>query len=151
MPSYIEPKPTSYKKITYMSRLEARWAVFFDNYKPIMDCCYATHVLTLTEDEQYIDSYRPDFSFYWPHVNSRRHFLEIKPIKPNADYIKRLSRFARGIPDIIILAYGNFYKTQPVIQVYSQKGKLTKPIPMNLMFTRSTVAIKAASHYRFDL
>lgn len=152
MVSYIEPKPTRYKKVLYRSRLEARWAVFLDGYKDLKDCAYESFVIKL-KSENYRDQYIPDFSFRWPLVSNKVHFLEVKPRKPTNEYYRRLALLSKMIPNPILIAFGSFYKTQPLIHTFNGKGfgTLTKPIPLNLLFPRSTAAIKRAAGYRFDL
>ena len=152
MVAFIEAKPTRYMGEQFRSRLEARWAVFLHHYKRILKWGYETHHLTLTDNaDSVLDNYTPDFSFYWAKFPKMLIFLEVKPTKPNKEYFKRLSEFSKYADQPIILAYGSFYKTQPIIIIFGPLGGMGKAIPLNLAFHKCTSAIKKAGNYRFDL
>jgi len=83
------PKPTWYNNYYFRSKLEAKWAVFFDLMKIVWE--YEPEAFTCEDGSQYT----PDF--YLPHVflrdEQRGVYLEIKPLsyEDNQQYIKRIS------------------------------------------------------------
>ena len=83
------PKPTWYNNYYFRSKLEAKWAVFFDLMKIRWE--YEPEAFICADGSQYT----PDF--YLPHVflrdEKRGLYLEIKPSSFDGDdtYIKRIS------------------------------------------------------------
>jgi hypothetical protein len=162
----IDPKPTIYRNVKYASRLEARWAVFFDNCSNIINFEYEPTTWKLPNGW----SYTPDFlvTYYDPQSKRCQLYIEIKPEIPNDDY----TNFIRDIvvhnklPGILIIA-GPMYKDEPVVCCYISKrtqqaivkairtGDLryletALPHPADL-FTNSEQARARATAYRFDL
>jgi hypothetical protein len=83
LPQEIKPIPTRYRGCFYRSRLEARWAVFFDSIG----------IKYLYEPEGFIidgERYLPDF--YLPDMYL---WIEIKPfIPPSEEWMRKYIRFA---------------------------------------------------------
>lgn len=91
----IKPIETIYKGYRFRSRLEARWAVFFD----------ALGIEYEYEPEGYVVSngfrYLPDFK-----LKKYEIFVEIKPSYTNKDYIQNLEEFAYAIDRPLLLICG---------------------------------------------
>ena len=91
----IKPKTTNYGEILYRSRIEAKWAVFFDSlgveyeYEPYYEEVGTDHVTY---------NYLPDF--YLP---NQEIFLEIKPGIPVELEKRKAAFWCKDIQDIIIL------------------------------------------------
>jgi hypothetical protein len=89
----IKAIETNYKGYKFRSRLEARWAVFFD----------AAEIKWEYEPEGYVtskgDCYLPDF--YLPEENL---FVEVKGIIPDDDGYEKLSTFSleKGTPILLV-------------------------------------------------
>lgn len=96
----IKPIETVYSGYRFRSRLEARWAVFFD-YAGI-DYQYEPEGYVLDDGTMYLpDFYLPDFDL----------FVEIKPLKRNNEKERRTwedkcFRFAFNTNQSILLCYG---------------------------------------------
>lgn len=82
----LTPIETSYKGVTFRSRLEARWAVFFDELH--VRWLYEPEGFVLPSGARYLpDFFLPDFN-YWIEIKpelieDRRHgeFMELVPYK----------------------------------------------------------------------
>lgn len=77
---------TIYKGVKFRSRLEARWAVFFDEYGLKWEYEPETFEISLwdsVKEERYKDWYCPDF--YLPELEM---YIEIKPDKEGNDWNK---------------------------------------------------------------
>jgi hypothetical protein len=131
MEASIKAKPTRYKDVIYRSRLEATWAVYFDEsfgegavkYETILGRTKATAYrdmrefiavcnegLRCIEGDLHGEQYVPDFTVLF---ESQRgvHFWEIKPTFPGPEYLKKLRQVAAqigmyGYP--LILGCGSF-------------------------------------------
>lgn len=85
---------TTYHGVTYRSRLEARWAVFFD----------ALHLHHEYEAEAFTDgnrSYLPDF-----HVPSLKTFFECKPEYPGLEEVERARIAGEATEHRVIIVCG---------------------------------------------
>jgi len=158
MVGYIEAKPTYYKKVKYRSRLEARWAVFLDSSPDINEWAYEEYKMVLSSTPEFSgDVYVPDFYYIIcaPEWEDVKVFLEVKPKKPNEEYIKRLARFSRASMEYIVIGYGSFYQEiQPemgLVSRNSKRGGILDSKPLINVFANSRMAIEAATQYRFDL
>lgn len=91
----IKPQKTKYGDIIFASRLEARWAVFFDclgiqyEYEPFY---------SEVETGCRVMYYKPDF--YLKKLNK---FIEVKPSKPYEKENVKAAAWAKHINEIIIL------------------------------------------------
>lgn len=96
----IKPIETVYSGYRFRSRLEARWAVFFDYAR--IDYQYEPEGYVLDDGTMYLpDFYLPDFDL----------FVEIKPFKRNNEEERRTwedkcFRFAFNTNQSILLCYG---------------------------------------------
>jgi len=102
----LKVKPTAYNGYFFRSRLEARWAVFFD----------LAGIKYIYEPETYIcengEQYTPDFYLYESYCRCKEDkgvFLEIKPVNYNLkdylgrqDYEKRIGSAIQPKPLILI-------------------------------------------------
>jgi hypothetical protein len=95
MKNTIKPIETLYKGYKFRSKLEARWAVFFDTAGVKWE--YEPEVYELSTGERYL----PDF--YLPDEDI---FIEIKGEEPNQEYIDKLCRFTTEIKKNVILTIG---------------------------------------------
>lgn len=90
---------TVYKGISFRSRLEARWAVFFDALE--IDYEYEPEGFLLSTGEKYL----PDF--FLPSFQTRGMYVEVKPRSGDFSKAKKFAReceghsmwLAEGIPD----------------------------------------------------
>ncbi|MBI5344467.1 MAG: hypothetical protein HZB21_06645 [Deltaproteobacteria bacterium] len=100
MQDSIKPKRTVYNGIRFKSRLEARWAIFFDNlgieyqYEPEYDEVQAGLAVVW---------YKPDF--FIPSLNCS---IEIKPREPSELSLTKAAGWVDFHPDIYI-----FYELRP--------------------------------------
>ena len=89
----IKPIETDYRGVRFRSRLEARWAVFFD----------AAGIPWTYEPEAYEfdgERYLPDF-----HLPREEAYVEIKPNLPDAEYLQKLQRFGELMDRHVFLAF----------------------------------------------
>ena len=91
MKSFIPAKPTAYDGTTYRSKLEAKWAVFFDALGAEVE--YEPFQIEASNGVRWT----PDF-FIFSGVFNETYVVEIKPIVPNEAYIKFLADIIR-FPD----------------------------------------------------
>ncbi len=93
----IKPKPTRYKDTLFRSRLEARWAVFYDllgiRWEYEKEQAFVTGARTWGPEY----GYKPDFFLpqwgYW---------IEIKPYKPDQKAMDKAAGWARNFGDTFI-------------------------------------------------
>lgn len=137
MSKIFKPIPTKYKGILYKSRLEARWAVFFDvlginvNYEPLTiennnlqwtpDFIPQRGSIRVSSDKFIYDKVRDMKAIYDFFENNNSHkiplLIEIKPRKPNLSYIEYLENFAKsGKYNILICAdYPNLLQLNGIL------------------------------------
>jgi hypothetical protein len=91
----IKPIPTKYKGVQFRSRLEAKWAVFFDGIQ--FPWRYEEMPYRMTNGSKYY----PDFTSVLEFA------IEIKPIVPNQDYRNKLldSSMAQQEPILLLCGY----------------------------------------------
>lgn len=82
---FMKPIPTTYEGVQFRSRLEARWAVFFDELKIFF------HYEPFEFNRNGL-SYTPDFVLHNFFFLDDLSIVEIKPKEPNAEYIEYLKR-----------------------------------------------------------
>lgn len=91
----IRPKKTEYGGIQFRSRIEARWAVFFDSlgikwgYEPL-DEKVGPDYLTIT--------YMPDF-----YLEQQDMFIEVKPTPPFNLEMRKAAYWCKDMQEIVIL------------------------------------------------
>lgn len=98
--------PTTYNSIKYRSRLEARWAVFFDHLN--FDFLYEPFTIKNNDAE-----YLPDFWVYSGFQNQNDVIIEIKPLTPNNEYIDHLCRVHDPAKSDILICVGDPNLAQP--------------------------------------
>ena len=125
---YIKAIPTRFKGILYRSRLEATWAVFWEEVKRLylptpFDYQHEwadIRALLVDSPNQKVKDYKPDFTVgslvrpgeKWPLSFA----LEVKPIWPNSDYLKILREAAYELSKCrlpLFLAVGGFRDEEP--------------------------------------
>lgn len=98
----MKPIPTTYEGVKFRSRLEARWAVFFDQ----LELVWQYEPFTIEDNGK---EYKPDFIIFNLLFN-KPILIEIKPIEPNVEYLSYL----KGISDpekrafLILIGEPNF-------------------------------------------
>lgn len=114
--------PTKYNGIQYRSRLEARWAVFFDSLN-----IWAQYEPFEIFNESRSKSYLPDF---WLGVIGfeQEYLIEVKPITPNDDYLNYLKsiydpNLAKPAPILIVVGEPSFIQPDGF---YITKGGIRK-------------------------
>ena len=97
----MNPKPieTSYKGYRFRSRLEARWAVFFENIGAEWE--YEPQGFDLGDGMLYL----PDFRVRWP-GEERFHWVEVKPGAPDPDELEKVFRLAEATATSVALLIG---------------------------------------------
>jgi hypothetical protein len=91
-------KRTLYREVLYRSRIEARWAVFYDTlgikhkYEPMW--------AEVDSRRGYVN-YKPDFEITVPHDNYT-YYVEIKDDSPTQEAITKACGWARDLGDVII-------------------------------------------------
>jgi len=93
----IQPKPTQYKGIHYRSRLEARWALFFD---------YLKIPVEYEPKQFYLENFRytPDFGI------GNTTFIEIKPSTVPLGTLKKAQNLATQFRLNVFIFGGDFYE-----------------------------------------
>lgn len=154
--THIESKPTVYQGITYRSRLEARWAVFFDHHhKSIKSYVYEPLTKHLPNGWEY----SPDFlvTLKAPiskDVTIKNFFVEIKPSTPTPAYLKACRYYMEHLEHPLVIFVHDFYKSIPEqINLMSMLNsnnvdKLYQHLFLTPIGLRS---YDLASKYRFDL
>lgn len=101
----IEPKAikTTYRGVQYRSRLEARWAVFFDELG-------IEHAFEYEGFDLPSGWYVPDF--WLPKMSC---WIEIKPTEPTYDSpeVKKCDELSRATQSRVFLAFGGFDHSRP--------------------------------------
>jgi hypothetical protein len=143
MSEHIEAKPTEYRGVQFKSRLEARWAVFFDYYHMVNEWAYEPTTLSMPEKGW---NYTPDFKIdYIGH-----HLLfEVKPVEVTEEHHYLLDCFgARLASTPLLLGTGDFYNSD--IKVENITLGL-KPELLLKAFPSCEESADIASKYRFDI
>ena len=91
----IKAIETEYKGYKFRSRLEARWAIFFDTAR--IEWKYEPEGYELSTGEKYL----PDF--YLPEQDI---FVEVKGKKPDEKYLKMLETFSKEIKKSVLIVVG---------------------------------------------
>lgn len=111
----LESAQTIYDGFCFRSRLEARWAVFFNTLKIPYEY----------EKERYVingRSYLPDF--YLP---QQKVWVEIKGEEPDRDLLSYLGAFARGADANILVFYGQIELPNPRHYPVAQPAYCVQP------------------------
>jgi len=113
--NYIPPIPTTYKGITYRSKLEARYAVFFEQYKDFL----VEYEPKIHGVKGYI--YTPDFMLHSPTFITNngsfdRCFIEIEPNEASESYLNYVNQF-----------FDSDWHKQSLLLIFSGKPSLSQP------------------------
>jgi len=121
---FMKPIPTTYGGVQFRSRLEARWAVFFDR----LQVHWTYEPFEISNNNL---SYVPDFELYNLFLCFYNHkaLVEIKPLEPNAEYIEYLKN-VKGIDgaDIFVFYGEPNFGIKNAIRVFSSgpdKNRIT--------------------------
>ena len=98
----IKAIETQYKGYKFRSRLEARWAVFFDAIGA--DWEYEKEGYELEDGTRYL----PDFWLRFHEELDWGAFIEIKPTAPNDEEISKLYMLAKGTDQTVMAFWGKF-------------------------------------------
>lgn len=115
----IKPIETHYKGYRFRSRLEARWAVYFDTIG--LDWEYEHEGYDLGEFGYYL----PDF-----YSSSMDVFFEVKPVYPTDDYMRKIRAITQIKPLILLVGtpslrfYDAFTSNQELKVVVSYDHKI---------------------------
>lgn len=108
---YVASKPTIYNGVLYRSRLEARWAVFFQGRETINWFWYEPEILYLPDGSPYTPDFKISYSPYELRdrkpENQKIVYVEIKPSLPTDEYCERLMSIKHLSHNIMII-YGGF-------------------------------------------
>lgn len=146
----IEPKPTSYGGVTFRSRLEARWAVFFDFCPNVLNWAYEPTTFTDTGNRQYT----PDFEvkvYGWGSSAGRKDklYVEVKPTRITTDHLDFLKRMTKENKFILFIVMGDFYEKE-IASTLLHKGKQNL-MSLDEIFRDFLPAANTASKFRFDI
>jgi len=144
-PGTIKAKPTKYRGVVHRSRLEAKWAVFFDFHFMAETCVYEPRKFT---DPETGWDYLPDFYLNFGSVF--HYYLEVKPVMPDASYLEDLTAFIPVLPAPLLLCVGDFYKSAPVVHRFNNDGVGVAEEVIDV-FMEGKEALEAAQGFRFDL
>jgi len=138
----IKPIPTRYKGVEYRSRLEARWAVFFEKMK-----------MTYIYEPFQVDSYLPDFLIGIPGFVPC--LFEIKPLKPNEQYVKHLREAQELVQSRLNLyiCVGNptLYQPEGIIVGDNDPEAIGFDFAVVTNGKAHSEAVDYAANFRFDL
>lgn len=147
-PNPIAPKPTTLGKHKFRSRLEARWAIFFEYHRLIHQWVYEPGVVYLPNGQKYTT----DFLIKYGHSLL---MIEVKPSEPTAETIETLASahevFLVRNRSPLILVYGDFFSGKIDDLTSINLAEPTKKVPLSRTFAASDEAYAAATAYRFDL
>lgn len=146
----LKPIPTEYNGTLYRSKLEARWAVFFDAigfqvmYEPFDKLVNETSGV----------EYKPDF-FLLQGITPERGVLsniliEIKPREPSLQYLHFLQRFHDPGKSMILVCVGAPTLIQPhgyILRMKRDKGSPTKETEL----VKGFVAVRCDDCGRYEL
>lgn len=140
---HIEAKPTNYRGHLFRSRLEARWAVFFDSlqirwrYEP---AAFDLGFATLNDTQVYLGGYIPDF--YLPSLEA---WVEVKPLIPHSDSIE-WAKVRRLVKHICKGSSGFIFSSLPRMAFVFGNNESLLPIINHSSFND---AIRTAKNYQF--
>ena len=112
---FMKPIPTTYDETLFRSRLEARWAVFFDQ----LQIFWSYEPLEIRRENL---SYIPDFLLdnIFLDLFGNRPFIEIKPLEPNEEYIEHLKKVRDPEGVDIYIFYGEpAFGVENAIRIFS--------------------------------
>jgi len=142
----MDAKPVKLFGCDFKSRLEARWAVFFENYSGVKDWTYEPPKFSIRTEEY---RYTPDFSITL--VDGRVFVCEVKPCNVTKDTFYHLKqKVARDIKPQFLLLIGSFFDKDILVHYLCPQSQ---PYTFTFaeFFTQSQKAFQAADSHRFDI
>src|SRR4030095_1003418 len=139
----IEAKPTNYQRHNFRSRLEARWAVFFDALKirwRYEAACFDLGFATINGKQTHLGGYLPDF--YLPDLET---WVEVKPLIPSPDSIE-WAKVRRLVKQICVRSSGFIFAALPQMAFVYGNNESLFPITNHSSFDD---AVKKARNYQF--
>ena len=109
---------TKYKGYRFRSRLEARWAIFFDSLGQRWD-----YELEGFEFENGV-KYLPDFKIYWSSEGNDGYWIEVKGAKPNKDEIEKADLLRKETNTPVFIYWGSPWPDEWKIVVIAKDGKV---------------------------
>jgi hypothetical protein len=100
----IKSIETHYKGYRFRSRLEARWAVFFDACGLKWE--YEKEGYELENGEKYLPDFWFDLCDWDPGFSGLGNFVEIKPTEPNEQEREKLRLLAKGTKHTVMCFWG---------------------------------------------
>lgn len=148
-PNKIQPKPTLYAGVRFRSRLEARWAVFLDNQKNVLNWVYEPTTIITPRGWQYT----PDFLII-VYVGGKRQqfYIECKPApicEATEDDLLLYSRYLNH--PLILLINPMFGDAARTIRYKLYMNGSGYGFELTDVFPDHAGAADAALQYRFDL
>lgn len=154
----MQPIPTTYNGVTYRSRLEARWRVFFDTFFFESGFKVLYEPRTIFSQDGAL-SWVPDFEIVSGNCSM---LFEIKPLEPNKDYVSYLDYIygEKHMEDhavFIMVGDPKFWQTDGYAIFTNENGRSCVQKGFSLTPEtdhakhRHQMAVLAAKQYRFDL
>ena len=147
--NYIKPKPTKYNSILYKSRLEAKWAVFFD--KLGINAIYEPVTSTYNGYKYTPDFYLISKVVFEPNMTHSGILVEIKPTEPTEEYIDFVNNMIDFDKTDFILCVGEPNSKQPLGYHFSKNGFYKGFDFPSINANNYQQAREQAISYRFDL
>lgn len=122
-----KPIKTIYKDEEYRSRLEARYAIFFDKLGFMYS--YEPYSIPTTDNSSYL----PDFEIFGQRVNdyigkTQSVFIEVKPAKPNRKYLDHLMSLDIKNDMMLLVFAGIPNRNQPNGFIISQRYSIESDV-----------------------
>lgn len=149
MSQHIDPKPTTYRGTKFKSRLEARWAVFFDHCANVMNWTYEPVTLRLPAKGW---EYTPDFALdIYCRGNKGTMLIEVKPSGLSPEHEKFLQQIIAANKIHLYVLCGQLYGERARIDAtWIENGK-SYDNPIKSIFSGADIAYRFAINHRFDL
>lgn len=124
-PTKLKPIETIYNGYRFRSRLEARWAVFFDALE--LDYQYEPEGYDLGENLYYL----PDFLIraFLPHIAEYGAWFEVKPDLPTNNEKRKAKLLALQSNSPVLIATGTFDEIPPfILSIFPIRNRETREI-----------------------
>lgn len=148
----IQPKPTTYMGTRFRSRLEAKWAVFFDYAPNVLSWKYEPKTYTFSNGH----TYTPDFSIVvYLDGNRCEFYVEVKPAPISEDYENFLTRHAHKLRFPLLVLTSSMYLKEHEddlnLRVHAIGDSGLEMFQIVTIFGNCASAFNSALTYRFDL
>lgn len=143
----MRPIETVYRSITFRSRTEARWAVFFDSFG--IAWTYEQHAVPFNGGV-----YIPDF-----HFTKDGYFAEVKPVWPTkfeTDKMRAAATYSNGtfllmgIPDFKYYWMLTLDDERPMILDSMRTAPMDRPVGAHDFGMAYHIAVEKAKTFQFD-